>query len=329
MQILTLEEIKAALPSINLIDEIEAGFVAYSRGQAVVPPVGELVMTEPPGDVHIKYGYIRDEDHYVIKIASGFYDNAKLGLPTSNGMMLLFDQKTGQSLAILLDEGYLTDIRTAIAGAIAARYLAPAVVERIGIVGTGMQARLQLEHLAPVTDCRDIVVWGRSEAGLAGYADEMRERGYRVVVTTEANDVLANCNLIVTTTPSEAAILVDAERLRPGTHITAMGSDTHSKRELSSAIMHVAELVVADSISQCVERGEIHQALKDDAIEQSGIVELGTIIAGEHPGRTSDDAITIADLTGVAVQDIQITKAVFEALNCREKGPGNTAPGPA
>lgn len=313
MQILTLEQIKAALPSVALIDEIEAGFVAYSRGRAVVPPVGELVMSDPPGDVHIKYGYIRGEDHYVIKIASGFYGNAKLGLPTSNGMMLLFNQKTGQPVAILLDEGYLTDIRTAVAGAIAARYLAPTVVERIGIVGTGMQARLQLEYLASITDCRDIVVWGRSEAGLAAYADDMRERDYKVVVTTEANDVLANCNLIVTTTPSETAILEDAGRVRPGTHITAMGSDTHSKRELSSAIVGMADLVVADSVSQCLERGEIHQALKDAAIEQSDVVELGTIIAGEHPGRISEDAITIADLTGVAVQDMQITKAVYDA----------------
>lgn len=313
MQILSLEQIRAVLPSIALIDEIEAGFVAYSRGESVVPPVGELVMTDPPGDVHIKYGYIRGDDYYVIKIASGFYGNAKLGLATSNGMMLLFSQETGQPVAILQDEGHLTDIRTAVAGAIAARYLAPTVVERIGIVGTGMQARLQLEYLATITDCRDVLVWGRSDANLDSYAADMRKLGYKLDKTTEPNDILQSCNLIVTTTPSEAAILADVEYLCPGTHITAMGSDTHSKRELSSTIMQAADLVVADSISQCLERGEIHQALKDRAIEQTDIVELGRIIAGEHAGRISDDAITIADLTGVAVQDIQISKAVFEA----------------
>ncbi len=314
MKVLTLDQIKSALPCVDLISDIEAGFVAYSNDKAVIPPVGELVMTDPPGDVHIKYGYLKPDDYYVIKIASGFYENAKLDLPSSSGMMLLFNQKTGEPVAVLFDEGYLTDIRTAVAGAIVARYLAPEIVERIGIVGTGMQARLQLDHLKPVTDCRDVLVWGRNGKTLATYKSDMEERGFDVSVTTDANDLLRLCNLIVTTTPSEEAILVDAEKLRPGTHITAMGSDTHRKRELSSNVMHSADLLVADSIPQCLERGEIHHALKEDAIRQEDILELGNIISGNSSGRTNDEQITIADLTGIAVQDIQITKAVYEAL---------------
>ena len=163
MEILSLKQIKTALPSVDLFSEIEAGFEAYSQDKAVVPPVGELVMKDPPGDVHIKYGYIAGDDYYVIKIASGFYENAALGLPTGNGMMLLFRQSTGEPLAVLQDEAYLTDIRTAVAGAIAARYLAPDEVSRIGIIGTGTQARLQLEYLQPVSDCREVLVWGRSD----------------------------------------------------------------------------------------------------------------------------------------------------------------------
>lgn len=314
MNILTLDEIKKALPSVDLVADIEAGFVAYSRGDSVVPPVGELLMNDPPGDVHIKYGYINGDKHYVIKIASGFYENAQRGLPTTNGMMLLFEQATGQPVAILYDEGFLTDIRTAVAGTISARYLAPPNVERIGIIGTGMQANLQLEHLAPVTDCRSVVVWGRSEEKARRYQAEMQGMGYTVSVATDPSEVLQSCNLIVTTTPSEEAILTDASALRPGTHITAMGSDTHSKRELSSEIMQAADVLVADSISQCLERGEIHQALKDQAINKDNLIELGDVISGKVQGRTSDDQITIADLTGVAVQDIQITKAVYEAL---------------
>lgn len=314
MNILTLDEIKKALPSVDLVADIEAGFVAYSRGDSVVPPVGELLMNDPPGDVHIKYGYINGDKHYVIKIASGFYENAQRGLPTTNGMMLLFEQATGQPVAILYDEGFLTDIRTAVAGTISARYLAPPNVERIGIIGTGMQASLQLEHLAPVTDCRSVVVWGRSEEKARRYQAEMQGMGYTVSVATDPSEVLQSCNLIVTTTPSEEAILTDASALRPGTHITAMGSDTHSKRELSSEIMQAADVLVADSISQCLERGEIHQALKDQAINKDNLIELGDVISGKVQGRTSDDQITIADLTGVAVQDIQITKAVYEAL---------------
>ncbi len=311
MKTLSLKEIKAALSSVDLMAEIELGFVAYSQGRAVVPPIGELIMHDPPGEVHIKYGYIAGDDYYVIKIASGFFENPKLDLPSSNGLMLVFSQKTGTLEAVLLDEGYLTDIRTAVAGAITAKYLAPSSIERIGIVGTGMQARLQLEYLAPVTDCRDVLVWGRSGDKLATYEQDMTEKGFRVSTTTDADDIIASCNLIVTTTAATSPLL--SGQVQPGTHITAMGSDTHDKQELDAEILQHADLVIADSIAQCLERGEIHQALKSNAISQADLVELGSIIAGDAAGRTSDDQITIADLTGVAVQDIQISKAVFGA----------------
>ena len=123
MKIVTLDEIKRVLPGLDLMPAIEAGFVAYSAGRSVVPPVGELLLEK--GEVHIKYGFIKEDEHYVIKIASGFYGNPQLGLPTSSGLMLMFSQATGQPVAALLDEGVLTDVRTAVAGAIAAKYLAP------------------------------------------------------------------------------------------------------------------------------------------------------------------------------------------------------------
>jgi len=313
METLTLDQIKDVLPSVDLLPEIEKGFVAYSQGRSVVPPVGELIMTEPPGDVHIKYGYILDDDYYVIKIASGFYGNAALGLSSGNGMMLMFSQKTGEPVAILLDEAYLTDIRTAVAGAIAAKYLAPSVVTGIGIMGTGTQARLQLQYLQPIVDCRKVMVWGRDADKCAAYAKYASELGFDVITTLDARELAGACNLIVTTTPSESPLLTDVNDLVPGTHITAIGSDTHTKQELHAEILERADLVVADSIQQCLERGEIHQAMKVDAITEESLVELGNIIAGTAAGRAGDDQITIADLTGVAVQDIQISKAVYEA----------------
>jgi len=293
MKIVSLEEIKAVLPSLDLIPAIEAGFVAYSRGQAVVPPVGELLLDK--GEVHIKYGYLRQDEYYVIKIASGFYENPKIGLPSSNGLMLLFSQQTGELMSILLDEGYLTDTRTAVAGAIAARLFAPQHVRRIGIVGTGTQARLQLSYLKHVTVCRKVLVWGRGET------------------TRGAANILRTCNLVVTTTPATAPLLHVAD-LQVGTHITAVGSDTPEKQELDSAILSRADVVVADSVSQCLERGEIHKAIESGHIRQDDLVELGDVIAGRAAGRTSDDQITVADLTGVAVQDIKIATAVYEAV---------------
>jgi ornithine cyclodeaminase/alanine dehydrogenase-like protein (mu-crystallin family) len=317
MKILNLAQIRAAIPSVDLMAEIEYGFVTYSEGKAVVPPVGELILQDPPGDVHIKYGYIKGDDFYVIKIASGFYENRKFGLPSNNGMMLIFSQQTGEPVAALLDEGWLTAMRTAIAGAIAAKYLAPANIDCIGIVGTGMQARLQLEYLAPVTECREVLLWGRDESKFEACTNDMKSSGFNISTTTDVVHLMQRCKLIVTTTPAEDPILNGFEHLQPGTHITAMGSDTHTKQEVEADILRRADLVVADSIPQCLERGEIYQALKQGAIDEAGIVELGSIISGVTQGRTADDQVTIADLTGVAVQDIQITKAVFEAVaNC-------------
>ncbi len=311
MKILTLDQINAILPTLNLLPAIEAGFAAYSVGKAVVPPVGELLLDK--GEVHLKYGYIHNQPYYVIKIASGFYENPALGLPSSNGLMLLFDQKTGQLLGILLDEGHLTNVRTAIAGAIAAKYMAPKNVQRIGIVGSGTQARLQLAYLKEITTCRDVLVWGLVEDELPPYQDEMTEQGFRVEITQNAANILRSCNLVVTATPATEPILQAAD-LQPGTHITAVGSDTPEKQELQAAILAQADLVVADSISQCLARGEIYQAIKAQQIEQDQVVELGDIIAGKAAGRTSETQITVADLTGVAVQDIQIASMVYESI---------------
>ncbi|MFC1783425.1 ornithine cyclodeaminase family protein [Planctomycetota bacterium] len=313
-KIITLEQIKHVLPEIDPIEAVEQGFVAYSQGRVVVPPVGEMIFDDPPGDVHIKYGFIKNGNFYVIKIASGFYENAKLNLPSNNGMMLLFNQKTGQLVAILLDEGYLTDVRTAAAGAVAAKYLAPKKVHRIGILGAGVQGRLQLQYLIPHTNCRDALVWSRSQETLNAYMKATEHFGLNIQTTLDARQVAATCNLIVTTTPSKSP-LISVDDIQPGAHITAVGSDTPEKIELDPAILKKADLVVADSIEQCLLRGEIYQALKANLIQKEKLIELGNIIAGKDLSRQSDDQITVADLTGVAVQDIQISKAVFKALS--------------
>lgn len=309
MKIITLEQINKILPTLDLVPAIEAGFAAYSAGQAEVPPVGELLLDK--GDVHIKYGYLKDDEFYVIKIASGFYDNPALGLPSSNGLMLLFSQQTGELISILLDEGFLTDTRTAIAGAIAAKYLAPKQVERIGIVGTGTQARLQLIYLKRVVACRDVLVWGRGKKQLAQYHTEMEKYDFQIEMTTDITNILHTCNLIVTTTPATSPLLHLSD-LQSGVHITAVGSDTPDKQELEAAILGQADLVVADSISQCLVRGEIHQAIKTGYLTENKLIELGNIIKGKANRRTSDNQITIADLTGVAVQDIKIAETVYE-----------------
>ncbi len=310
MKVITREQIQRILPGLDLLPEMERAFVAYSQGNSVVPPVGEMILDR--GEVHIKYGFIREEEFYVIKIASGFYGNRALGLPSGNGMMMLFSQKTGEPEAILLDEGLLTDVRTGVAGAIAARHLAPSRVEQIGIVGTGTQARLQLSFLKQVVDCNRVLAWGPNPAGLERFRREMEAEGFHVRTTLDSAEILKRCNLVITATPSRKPILRGRDLVK-GTHITAVGSDTPGKQELDPQILHRSDLVVADSLSQCRERGEIYQACRAGMIHHEQVIELGAVISGKERSRSSDDQVSVADLTGVAVQDIAIATAVFRA----------------
>lgn len=310
----SLDQIRNALKGIDPVSIIEEGFVAYSQGKVVVPPVGEMILENPPGEVHIKYGYIKDGDYYVIKIASGFYSNPDLGLPSTQGMMLVFNQKTGEPSSILLDEGYLTEVRTAAAGAVVAKALAPSTVTKIGIIGAGMQGRMQLQYLKNVIECREAVVWGLNQEELDQYVQSMDGEGFNVTTTLNASEVGDQCDLIVTATPSKKPIL-SVNDIHPGTHITAMGSDTVEKIELDPAILGKADVVVADSIPQSQSRGEIFQSVKAGTLNPEKVLELGNVLQDPSKGRNSDEQITVADLTGVAVQDIQIAKAVVEAMD--------------
>jgi ornithine cyclodeaminase len=227
--------------------------------------------------------------------------------------MLLFSQKTGELISILLDVGCLTNIRTAAAGAIAAKYLAPKRVHQIGIFGAGTQGRLQLDFLRRVVDCRKAIVWGISEEELALYKKDMEALGFTIRTTFDAEEVAATSNLVVTCTPSKTPLL-RASQVKRGTHITAMGSDTPEKQELDPEILKRADRVVVDSLSQAQLRGECFQAMKQGAIGRDKLVELGQVIADKKLWRQRENETTVVDLTGVAIQDIQIAKAVWKSL---------------
>ena len=314
MQFASLDEIKSALDVPAAMELIEAGFVALSSGAATVPPVGYLGFGAPPGECHIKYGHIRGDPIFVIKVATGFYENSSRGLPTGQGMMIVMSAETGEPLALLDDSGYLTDVRTAIAGCISARYLAPDIVECIGIVGAGMQARMQLQYLRHARECNRVKVWARRGERSAEYRKELSNSGFDVQVADTLQELCESSNLIVTATAATSA-LVRSEWIRPGTHVTAMGSDGPGKQELDPALFERAGVCAVDSLSQCVEHGESHYAVAGRHIVETDLVELGDIIAGKAQGRSAADEVTIADLTGVAVQDIQIAKAVWQTLN--------------
>ncbi len=306
-------EIESAVDPASLIDAVAAALQAYSAGEVTVPPVGLLHFEDPPGDVHIKYGHIHEGRTYVVKIASGFYDNPTRGLPTSDGIMLVYDRETGSLDAILMDRGYLTELRTGAAGAVAARLLAPAEVERIGIVGAGVQGRFQLRMLRHVVPCDDVIAWSRTESRLADYRRDMDAEGFAVSTTTSLEELCESANLIVTATPSSEPLL-SASMIRRGTHITALGSDNLGKQELGPEILLMAAVVAADSRSQALHHGECVHAVAA-GLDPDEIVELGEIVAGSATGRASDDDVTVADLTGVAVEDIAAAEMALAALS--------------
>jgi len=311
MKIISHKQIEQIVSIPAVLQAIEQGFILYIRGETVMPPVASLHFDHPSGDCHIKYGYAKSGKYYVIKIASGFHDNPKIGLPAGNGLMLLFDKNTGELLSVLLDEGYLTDIRTGAAGCIAAKYLAPKNVSCIGIVGTGGQAYHQLKLLEFGTKCRRVMIWGRDETKTKKLRDHPDLRGWHIEIAKDLDALTVACNLIVTTTSSSKP-LIFAHQIQPGTHITAVGTDDFGKQELDAEIFMKADRVVVDSRSQCMQFGDVSYAMRQSLVKEGQLIELGEVIEDSSLGRNSETEITVADLTGVAIQDLQIATVVFD-----------------
>jgi ornithine cyclodeaminase len=308
----TRRQIEQVIEPRQVIAAMERAFVAYSNGEAVIPPVGQLDFEDPPGDCHIKYGYLKQGSTFTIKIATGFWKNPERGLASSNGVVLVFSSETGELLTIFQDEGYLTDARTAAAGAVAAKYLAPPEIGCIGILGAGIQARLQLEYLREVTSCRRVRLWARS----AERARALTVQGFDIEVVASPAQVAAGAQLIVTTTPARGWLLGAAD-VRPGTHITAMGADGGGKQELEPALVALAQVRAVDSLSQCSKYGDSAFALEQGLIRLPDLVELGRVIQDPSLRRRSERDISIADLTGVAVQDMAIAELALQGLQPR------------
>jgi ornithine cyclodeaminase len=309
--IFTLREIQQAIDIPALIESIEEGLILSSQGKAVLAPVSMLHFEHPLGEVHIKSGNIISDDRYVVKIASGFPENPRLGISSSQGLMLLFSGKTGVLETILLDEGYLTDLRTGIAGAICAKHFAPKNISRIGIVGTGNQAFMQLNCLRYVTDCRHVIVWGRNDQRLLEFSKNPQLAEFKIQTTTDLSELCRSCHLIVTATRSSKP-LIFADDLLPSVHMTAVGADQPGKQEIAAEAIAKADLIFVDSMDQCLKYGDLSYA--KDRISLDKVQEIGSALQSRS-FRRDPQAITIADLTGVAIEDIQIAKAVTDKLS--------------
>jgi len=303
------------------VTAVAEGFVYLTEGKASLPPIIRVEIIENHGEVDVKTAFLHGRDFFAIKIASGFFDNPSIGLPYGSGMMVIINAKTGFLEALLLDNGYLTDLRTGLAGAIAAKYLAPSRVKTAGVVGSGVQARYQIHGLKLMRDFERLLVCGIVPDQVDQYVDEMRQAlGIKVEKCASPEEVVMQSDVVVTTTPSRQPYL-KAEWLHPGLHITCMGADGEHKQELHADVFGRADRLVCDSKAQCFRLGELHHALKGSVIkEDDEISELGELISGRKPGRQSDTEVTICDLTGVGVQDTAIALLTYE--RARAKGFG-------
>ena len=292
---------------------IREAFRADGEGHTLVPNVINFEIPAARGEFHIKTAYIEGVPYVAVKVASGFYDNAARGLPSGSGLMALFDAHTGMPAALLLDNGFLTDIRTGAAGAVAADMLARARIDTVGVIGSGIQARHQIRCLRTVRDFRRILAWSPSQVHLAAYCGEMRDEGYDAQPAARIEDVCRAADVLITATPSRR-VLVQSEWLHEGMHITAVGSDSPGKQELAEDCLGRADILVVDRLAQCAAFGELRHAIDAGMMTAANVyAELGLVVAGRKPGRTNDRQITIADLTGVGFQDTAIASAAFRS----------------
>jgi ornithine cyclodeaminase len=312
-RLLSAEDVRALITPADALEAVRGAFVRLERGEATVPPIMDFEF--PGGEAHVKGAWLHGDEFWSVKAATGFYGNASLGLPSASGVSLVISAVDGRLAAVVLDGGLLTELRTAAAGALAASLLAVADVEQVCVVGAGGQARFQVEALLGVRSPARVVVWARRRGQADACARELAERfGVEAVGVADLEAAVRGSDLVVTVTPSQAP-LIRAGWLRPGAHLTAVGSDMPGKREVEAAVLGAADLVVADHPPVAAVNGELQWALA------AGVVRLADVAAlGSLPRRRRDADVTVCDLVGIGVQDAAIAGLV--AARAIERGSG-------
>ncbi|HEX9105627.1 MAG TPA: NAD(P)-binding domain-containing protein [Longimicrobiales bacterium] len=315
MRIVDEATLRRAVTVAGAVSAVEAAFAALARGEARLPPPINLDIPEAQGEVHVKGGHMAGSPFYAFKVATGFYANERRGLPNGSGMVFVGDAATGFPAALLLDNGWLTDLRTGAAGAVAVKHLARTELWKVAVLGAGVQARMQLRCLAAVREPDDVVIWSRSlERAAACAADVQQELGVRATVAASAEEAVRDADLVYTVTPSRAPLLLPGW-LAAGALVVAVGSDGPQKQELDVGVLAQADRLVADHLGQCLRLGELHHAVDAGVVEPAAVVELGDVVLGRVSGRRSALERIVCDLTGVGVQDAAIASAAMAALD--------------
>ena len=303
----------------DVFRKTKKAYELFSQGETITPPFTVFTIPESKGSVHFKCGYVPGEQYFVMKYSGAFYGNEKLGKSNFLGLFTVFNAKTGEVEAIIEDEGYLTDYRTGVAGSIATSTLGNPNSKTVAMIGTGVQARMQLMSLLKVMpNIQTLQVWGRSESGMAKYIKEVKELypNLNVVACENAQEAVSSADIIYTVTYSEKPI-IKADWIKKGAHITAVGACEPSMQELDPKILAMANIVCTDSIEACSKNGELHHALDMGYIEQDKVFELGEAITTKIQREPTD--ITVCDLVGIGFQDAVIASCVMSEYDRQRK----------
>jgi len=310
--LLSHREIEGLLDYGEVIDAVESVFRAKALGRTEMPPKSYLFFAEYGGDLRVMPAYLLDEAIAGVKIVNVHPENPrKYGIASVMAVVVLVDLETGRPLAIM-DGTLITAWRTGAAGAVAAKYLARRDSKVMGIIGAGVQGRMQALFTSRVLDLDRLVVWDIVESRAEAYAEEVsRALGIGVEVARGPEEVAREADVLATCTPSREPI-VEAEWIRPGIHINAIGADAPGKEELDPEVLKRASKIVVDDWVQASHSGEINVPLSKGIISKEDVyAELGEIVAGMKPGRERDDEITVFDSTGLAIQDIATASIVY------------------
>jgi ornithine cyclodeaminase len=304
-QIFTEAAVRAAVSMQDAIAATRHAFLAADAGALSSAPPWHLDV-DGRGEVHVKGAHLTGQQYFSVKTSTGFPANAAAGLCTSSGYTAVFDAATGAPVALLLDGGYLTELRTGAAGAIALDLLATPDLQTLVVIGTGGQARFQIEGALEVRRPHHVRILGRNRERAAALAAWVTDSFAVTADARELDDTPVQGEAIVTVTGATTPVL-QRHQVAAGTHVTAVGADGPGKRELAPDLVAAADLFAVDDLSQSVALGE----LKD--IPNRAAVTIGALLRHGTPAWTAD-RISIADLTGLGAQDAALATAAVTQL---------------
>ncbi|MGD8847325.1 MAG: ornithine cyclodeaminase family protein [Desulfobacteraceae bacterium] len=308
--LLSHSDIAACLTMPKCIELVDQVFKAHGQGNAVMPPKLKLIMDETEGWANAMPGFLKDINAAGLKWAGGWERNPSRGLPYIMAEMFLIDPETGRLKAVL-DAGFITDLRTGAATAVAAQYLARKDVASIAIIGAGAQGRMQLRALRCAYEVEDIRVTDCYPETAREFANAMSaELGITVQPFADIRSAVDGADIIVTATTADEALLQNGW-ISPGAFIASVGSYP----ELDPELVMSADKIIVDSWEQNCVRGELFRLIEQGRLTREEIHgEMGDVAAGNIPGRNSDQEVIVAALIGLGTHDVACAAHVFDIV---------------